>query len=251
MLAKLGDGAALLNLPEETLAAIKGQAARAEAQAVVRATTLFNEALVDIKSSLLTVPQLPLELAFVTACTPASTPASTPPIPTTPVATPSPVDQTVAASPTPARPPKVAPVSKPAPPPPPPPGEIAEPVVGESDVDITVDTVRSCMGRVIKSLEHKNKVMAETLRSQVRLYKVSGREIYFNTSDMLKKRFEKPQPQLAINEAFNQAIGQRVIVRFMSDKDVAQTESGDGEDEDEDAEALLKVAEELGGKVVK
>jgi DNA polymerase-3 subunit gamma/tau len=238
MLAKLGDGAELLNLPEETLTAIKAQAAKVEAQTVVQATTLFNEALVDIKSSLLAVPQLPLELAFVEACTPASTP------PTTPVATTSQIEQ--------ARPPEAAPASKPAPPPPPPPPEeVSEPEAGESSVDITVDTVRNCLGRVIKILENKNKVMAEALRSQARLYKVSGNEIYFNTSDMLKRRFDKPRPQMAINEAFNQAIGQRVIVRFMSEEDIAQTESGDGEDEDEDAEELLKVAEELGGKVVK
>ena len=72
MLIKLGDGSTLLNLPAETLAIIKSQAAQADAALIVRATTLFNTALFDLKSSLLSIPQLPLELAFVEATTPIS-----------------------------------------------------------------------------------------------------------------------------------------------------------------------------------
>ena len=69
MLIKLGDGATLLNLPEETMAVARTQADRAEAAMIVHATALFNKAMVDIKSGLLTIPQLPLELAFVEAAT--------------------------------------------------------------------------------------------------------------------------------------------------------------------------------------
>jgi DNA polymerase-3 subunit gamma/tau len=260
MLARLGDGTELLNLPDEIVAVVKTQAARADIQVVVRATTLFNEALVDIKSSLLAVPQLPLELAFVEATTDVT-------------ATPQ-IVETVVASPAPAVPaPKAVNATKPTPPPPPPPPlpeEIAAPVAGTSQVgasqtdvskvdvspgdasqiDVTVDTVRNCLERVVENLEQKNKVMAEALRNQVRLYKVSNNEIHFTTSDMMKKRFEKPQPKAAIDEAFSQAIGTKVMVRFMTES-VAQGKSGREPGADEDAAELLKVAEELGGKIVK
>jgi hypothetical protein len=117
-------------------------------------------------------------------------------------------------------------------------------------VDVNVDTVRNCLGRVVKDLEQKNKVMAEALRNQVRLYKVSGHEIYFTTSDMMKRRFEKPQPKTAIDVAFSQAIGTKVVVRFVTES-VSQSKSGSEPGVDQDAAELLKVAEELGGKVVK
>jgi len=67
---------------------------------------------------------------------------------------------------------------------------------------------------------------------------------------MLKERFDKPQPQEAINEAFSEVIGHKVVIRFMADSDTSSSQSNT-EQVDEDAEALLKVAEDLGGKVVK
>jgi hypothetical protein len=91
--------------------------------------------------------------------------------------------------------------------------------------------------------------MAEALRNQTQLYRVSGQEIQFVTFDLMKKRFEKPQPQTAINEAFSQAIGQPVVVRFLSEGTVAQAR--DQQTTDEELAALLKAAEELGGQVMK
>ncbi len=240
MLVKLGNGAESLNLPEETLTTLKAQAARAETQQVVRAISLFNEALVDIKSSLLTIPQLPLELAFVEACT---EPERVEPV--TPVA-----ESFVA---------PVSPQPKPkskAPAPPPPPSPSAPPAAESAPVlpdavagDLTVDTVRKCLPKVIKTLETKNKVMAESLRNQVRLSKVSGNEIFFTTTDMLKERFDKPQPHAAITEAFALAIDAKVVVRFVADSAADQDKQAGSETAD--ADELLKVAEELGGKVIK
>jgi DNA polymerase-3 subunit gamma/tau len=71
MLLKLSQRETMLNLPEDTLAAIKKQAGQIETAAIVQATSRFNQAQVDIKSGLLAIPQLPLELAFVEAITPA------------------------------------------------------------------------------------------------------------------------------------------------------------------------------------
>ena len=248
MLAKLGDGLELLNLPVETLAVIKTQAAKADAPAIVRATTLFNAALVDIKSNLLVVPQLPLELAFVEAVGPAVTiPAvveaaaavtSQPKTETTPKPAISSAPAKKAPEPAPAKA-GAAPVKKESP-------QADEQPAG----GLTVDIVRQHLDQVLRHLEKKNKVMAESLRSQAQLHKVSGNEVQFVTPDMMKQRFEKPQPQMAIDEAFSQAIGQKVLVRFVAESAVSGA-SGSQRVADADAEELLKMAQGLGGQVVK
>ncbi len=234
MLVKLGGGAGL-NLPEETLTTMKAQAAKVDAPAIIRATTLFNEALLDIKSGLLTVPQLPLELAFVDAAMVATAVAQPAAVGAEPLA-PSVVQPRSTAKmialPAQAR-------------------EGTRPGVAIDQEDLTIETVRDCFESVLDEIEKKNKLMAETLRSQTRLYKVSGNEIYFITVDMMKDRFEKPQPSLALNEAFSGIIGLPVSVRFLSEKSVSTTSPGDGEDSaDMDSATLLKVAQELGGKIV-
>lgn len=244
MLVKLGDGAGLLNLPAETLTAMKAQAARTEGSILVRATTLFNNAAVDIKSGLLTIPQLPLELAFVEAATPPAvetaaptgTTVSQPPGPATTKIKQAEAQVSYAVSD------KASPES------PSPPAETGHPVAGE----ITIETVRACLGRVLEDLEQKNKVMAETLRSQTRLYKVSGRELYFVTSELAKRRFERPQPKAAVDEAFSRAIGQSVIIHFLTETMASGTsETGDGEQAEADnSDALIKfTSEELGGQI--
>ncbi len=231
MLAKLGDGLGLLNLPDETLALLKIQAARASAASIVRATTLFNTALVDIKSNLLVVPQLPLELAFVEAAMPVAAP---PPVET-------------ASAPAPVAAPKAVPAVKP-----------AAPVKKESGpadappaAGLSVEVVSQCFDQVLAFLDRKNKVMAESLRSQARLHKVTGQEIHFIAPDMMKQRFEKPQPQQAIDEAFSQAIGQKVRVRFVAESALSGDASSGQQTADADAEELLKMAQGLGGQVVK
>ncbi|MBE7550986.1 MAG: DNA polymerase III subunit gamma/tau [Anaerolineales bacterium] len=249
MLVKLGDGQRLLNLPEETLTIIKTQAAQADATAIVRATTLFNTALFDLKSSLLAIPQLPLELAFVEAATPVTLPS--------PV-----VSETIIAASPPA--PRIAvPVrAEPAAPrviSPPPPTQIATGTVGmRSSGSLTMEIVQSYLEQILRELEPKNKTMAEALRNQAWLHRVEGNDIHFITSEWMKARFEKPQPRGAIHEVFGKVLGYGVSVHFLSEKSVslpAASETSSGGDEerkvDEDSEALIKVAEELGGKVVK
>ncbi len=249
MLVKLGDGATLLNLPDETLAVIKAQAAQSEAQLIVRATHMFNTALFDLKSSLLAVPQLPLELAFVEAVTPVTV---TPPVepergtvPPTPKLAPAsvrveaPVKSELTSSPQ----------------------QVSEIVSGEaptaSEALLTLEVVQQGLEQVIKELEPKNRAMAEALRSDVRFYRISGKEIQFITSDFMKSRFEKPQPRAAIDNAFSRAIGQTVAVRFLTERNLTSSTSAavlgaEGSESAADAgsEALVKVAiEELGGQV--
>ncbi len=235
MLVKLGDGANLLSLPQETLDAMKIQATRTDSAAIVRATTLFNQALVDIKSGLLDIPQLPLELAFVEAATPvAAPPAVVEPLtsvgpaakPSAPISKETP--ETTSAVSSQPRPPVMA--------------------TGQAEFELTIETVRSCFAQILREIEQKNKIMAETLRNQAQLYRVSGREIQFITSELMKQRFEKPQPQAAINETFSKAVGQPVVVRFLTDTAVSKPQ--DQGAEDQNLAALMKTAKELGGEIV-
>lgn len=226
MLVKLGDGSGLLNLPEETLERMKAQAKRADRARLVRATMLFNSALVDIKRGLLDIPQLPLELAFVETIE--SAPAET--VAPAETAAAKPASSATPKPPTPAPAPS-RPVPKPAP----------------SD-EITIDQVKGCMEQVYKEVEGKNKIMAEALRNQARVHQVTGREIQFVTRARLKQRFEKPQPQAALDAAFSRIMGQPVKVRFLSEEEIpGATDPIEEEDDTEQIEALVKTAEELGG----
>lgn len=265
MLVKLGDGSRLLNLPEETLAQMKKQAAGTSGPAIVRATALFNTAVVDIKSGLLAVPQLPLELAFVEAVTQPAVPPVETELP------PAEKSQRGRAAPEPKaqeprspalaepRPMAVAPEAsraKPASPP-----VLSQPAVPEAPMaeggDLTLDMVKNSLERVVRELEPRNKTMAETLRSDVRLQRVSGKEVFFVTSDFNKGRFEKPQPKAAIDEAFSHVLGRPVVIRFLSDKNMSVAVLAPGDmagssgqpDEGDDLQTLLKTAEELGGKI--
>jgi DNA polymerase-3 subunit gamma/tau len=261
MLIKLGHRLEALNLPDELKTAIQTQAARVEPGFIVRATDRFNAALIDLKSSLLAIPQLPLELAFVEAVTapavasalpavspPAIIPAplavSSPPLAKIPASESSPVKVTPprpVASPPPAKAPEVMPVA---------------PDRTEGPLDL--EMVRGSLEKVINLIAPRSKPMAEALRT-AQLLAVHGDEILIVTFDLMKRRFEKPQPKAAINEAFSVILGQNVSVRFLSESEAklagsvrTSDQSGEGEPvEDEDVLALLKMAtEELGGKIV-
>jgi DNA polymerase-3 subunit gamma/tau len=250
MLAKLGDSSVLLNLPNETLEIIKTQAVRADAATIVRATSLFNTAMFDLKSSLLAIPQLPLELAFVEAVTPVAVAAAA-------------VRETEAAAPPPA--PKIVPsvrvepTAPEAPPPAPPRQTLTETSAAKPVGNLDLDTLQNYLERIIRELEPKSKTMAEALRNQARLYRVEGNDIQFVTSEWMKARFEKPQPRSAIHEAFGKVLGQVVSVHFLPENSVSpgaptsETQPGEGSERrlDDDSVALIKMAEDLGGKIVK
>ncbi|HMQ54842.1 MAG TPA: DNA polymerase III subunit gamma/tau [Anaerolineae bacterium] len=239
MLVKLGNDANMTKLPEETLAYVRHQAERADIATIIRATTQFNAAAIDIKSGLLAIPQLPLELAFVESVM--STTSPTIPVTTMSESPSSGVPATssqrqvhrlVQSTPS---------VSSP-------------PIVGASaPVDLNIDKVRVSFAKVVEIIEPKNKVMAEALRS-AQLYKVDGNEIFFITMPLLKKKFEQPIPQKAVNEAFAQALGHSVVVHFLIDQEVAgppTTHQTDLSLHNLDVDILVKVAtEELGGEII-
>ncbi len=263
MLTKLGNGAGLLNLPEETLNGIKKQAGRVDGPAIVRATDLFNAALVDIKSGLLAIPHLPLELAFVEAVSPTrvqqvEVEEAPPVVKSQPAQAQVNVKIREGHEARPRQRPAVAAPEADSGSKRPEPAEPVAPEVTAADGgELTIEVVSSCLELVIREIEPRNKTMAETLRSDVRLYRVSGREIFFVTSDFNKGRFEKPQPKSAIDAAFSHALGQPVVVRFISDKTLPASASqtsqgarpGSHQPGEDDLETLLKTAQELGGEI--
>ncbi|HRV96681.1 MAG TPA: DNA polymerase III subunit gamma/tau, partial [Anaerolineae bacterium] len=157
MLVKLGNGAGLLTMPDETLAAVKRQAEWAGSSMIIKATAQFNSAAVDIKSGLLAIPQLPLELAFVESIlAPAEMPA--PEIASIP-ARPAVVSSRPEVRNTPPPPPKPAFIPTSGPP------EVAIPADPPPELQFSLEDVRRCFEQVIQFIEPKSKPMAEALRA--------------------------------------------------------------------------------------
>jgi DNA polymerase-3 subunit gamma/tau len=265
MLVKLGKGVGVSNFTEETLVAVKSQASRIDTALVVNATTRFNAAVAEIRSSLLAMPQLPLELAFVeTVISTQTEPAS---IIQTATQT-EPIAPRVSTS----RPPTsvssgVATVSPHKTPPSEPPP--TSPVI-DGDEEVTVEAVQSCFEQALQDLEEgrtkdgrRGTLIAKALRNAAQLNRVSGNEIHFVTSNIMKEKFEKPQPRANIDDVFSRLLGRPVRVRFWSDRELpispspassnasATHDGPKNQPVDEETNTLLKVAtEELGGKIV-
>jgi DNA polymerase-3 subunit gamma/tau len=243
MLAKLAQSTASLNLPDDTLAAIRRQAAQIDTGAVVQAVSRFNQAQIDIKSGLLAIPQLPLELAFVEAVTPVTVVAA-PPVAVAPPARPAAAPPSQEASaPRPAERPAAPPPSAETPAPPP-------------SGRLTTALVQQRLPQVVTLIEPRSKTMSEALRN-ARLHRVVGNEIQMITFDLLKKKFDQPEPRKALIEAFSQILGEPVVIKFYTEGDVPTSDAANAPSSAEQAaansgtEALLKMAtEELGGQVV-
>ncbi len=258
MLLKLAPQANLPNLPVERLAVVKELAQQLDAGVIVFATGRFNTALVDLKSGLLAIPQLPLELAFVESA------AGAPTVMVTAVA-PAPV--------------AVAPVTQPAPPLQPPPPKIAPQPAASTPVaavasppvvpaapqpgEITIENVQTVFEQAMEALEEgrtrdgrRGTLIAKALRYDARLVKVAGNEIFFVTSELLKKKFEQAQPQANIESVFSHQLGRTVRVNFLTDNEATVMLSAPSTPVNppaagETEAALLKMmTEELGGQIV-
>ncbi len=218
MLVKLAGGGVFLNLPEETLKIMRAQASRANIGKLVKATTLFNKSLTDLKSGLLAIPQLPLELAFVEVVTSVAMVAA--------VAT-----ESVASAPRMVAPPlkvKEEPMST----------EVA------TSAQFSLEFVRSHFEQAINHIEKKNKLMAEVLRNNAILQKVVDNRIYFTTEASFKARFEQPKPQAVLDEAFSMAMERTVTVRFLAGDLGAESKRN------ESSKVMVETAlKELGGVV--
>lgn len=129
------------------------------------------------------------------------------------------------------------------------PKEETKVISNEPTFGLAFERVQDALEGAIRFLEPKSITMAEAIRNRARLYRVSGNEIYFITSEWLKARFEKPQPRSAIHEAFAVVLGMAVSIHFV-DEDSVSLVPEYADPIDKDSEALVRIAEELGGKVV-
>ncbi len=252
MLFKLGQNAVMLNLPDDMLTAIKRQSAQIEATAIIRATARFNQAQVDVKSGLLAIPQLPLELAFVDAITP-------PPAPAVVEAAPPPARAT-GGMPRSAPPPPPPPATPPyghqsaAPSPPPATAPAPAPVVsaGGTPGSLSVGLVHQHQEQVVAIIEPRSKAMAEALRN-CRVNRVDGNEIEFVTFELMKKKFDKPEPKEALNDAFSRVLGQKVVVKFVTENQlsaISATAEKQETSQQKDTDVLVTFArDELGGEI--
>ncbi|MCP4369617.1 MAG: hypothetical protein GY797_16125 [Deltaproteobacteria bacterium] len=226
----------------------------------MQATSRFNAAQIDVKSGLLAIPQLPLELAFVDAA------MSEVAIPQPPVVAAS--GKTSVSSDSISSKTKTPPKSIISPPS----SKIETmpteaPPVGVVTTKLTIENVQNCLEHVFIDLEEgrtkdgkKGTLIAKALRYDAQLYKVSDNKIYFITSVMMKEKFERQQPKANIDDVFSRLLGQPVHVHFGLKNEVSTSTSssvnvlateGDGQDVDESTDALVKVAtEELGGEII-
>ncbi|MDM8532767.1 DNA polymerase III subunit gamma/tau [Anaerolineales bacterium HSG25] len=209
MLVRLGGATTNLNMPDDVLKRITAQAHQANPAHLVQATKLFNQAVFELRSGLLAIPHLPLELAFVEATTELTTaPVAVQPVA---VAQTQQVVQQTAAQPQQEQVPQKEAV---------PTGAEAIP---DKPPEFDVAAVKGCFEQVVQTLERKSKLMSEVLRNNAQLFKIAGNEIYFVVDGSWKTRFEKAQPQAALNDVFSNALRRKVSIKFLAKEGFAQS----------------------------
>ncbi len=100
-------------------------------------------------------------------------------------------------------------------------------------------------------------LIAKALRYDAQLLKVTGDEIIFSTSDLMKSKFEKAQPRANIIDVFSRLLGRPVNVKFLSEEEIAAGSAGGAPNaatdvkKNDETDALVKMmTEELGGRIV-
>ncbi len=207
MLLQVGEGERLLNLPQESLARMRDQAAQMPFRQVVRAVKLFNEAGRALKGSL--HPQLPLELAFIEAAMPEAdepvAPANQSAATSTPNRSPAKTPPPAAAASTPQAPPPAA--------------QTAGPKAGADG--LSVEAVRLHWGEVLQALRTQNLFPLEALLRDGAPLRVEGNTVVIG----LKHAFHKDKVSASDNrrrveEALERVLGQpcRVVCELLSEQ---------------------------------
>ena len=223
LLLKVGDGAKLLDVSDETLEEMRRQASRLSLRRMVRAVKLFNQASLDLRGSL--QPQLPLELAFVEATLSDAEPEPSPPVssppgtaarppgaapspdvsavPTRPVApqarepVPSPANQTVPADQTVPTEPKPQGDEQP----PPPAGEPA----GQA---MTLEAVRLNWARILAEMRPLNRTAEALLRSCTPVRVENNGVLVIGAYHAFhKERLEEPRSKQVLEKVISRVIG--------------------------------------------
>jgi DNA polymerase-3 subunit gamma/tau len=261
MLVKFGRDSVTLNLPDDLLEKVQEHAGVVDPALILYATRRFNEAQVDIKSGLLAIPQLPLELAFVDSLeyVPVSPVVRHSGIvPARPVGPPAAPSTPIPARPEPSSP--AAATTREA--------TVPEQVEGAPELvppaeqgasPLTREMVMAVFERALDDLEsgrtkdgRRGTMIAKALRYNTHLAEVTGNKLLFATSDLMKGKFEKAQPLANIEDVFSRLLGQPVKVSFMVDQDRKAGGSSDVAEPpgiDSQTDDLLRTAESLGGEI--
>jgi len=230
MLIRYGEGQQFLNLPPEQLKAMKAQAVAADPAKLLHMTHRFNEAIKDFKTGAgnTSIPQLPLELAFVEAVVGEHT-TSVPPV-SAPVKTVSPVQTTVTA------PPKAA-----AAPPSAPPVTSSAPKAGQ----LTKESLRAQWHKILEEVRRQGGNEQYLKRPMVEDVDIQGSTIIiqFGASYQMAVNRANKAKEIIVN-AFQSVLGDTWLVEFSvlpgAQGQAGSTTSGD---------ALIDAALSLGGKL--
>ena len=228
MLIRYGDGQQFLNLPPEQLKTMQAQAASADPAKLLKMTARFNAAIKDFKTGAgnTSIPQLPLELAFVeSVLDDGKSPAQPASVVPQPVA---------AAVPKPVAPKPVAPKPSAAPPP-----DVSAPVAAGQ---LTKESLRAQWHQILEEVRRRGGHEQYLKRPMVADVDIQGNTIivqfgaeYQMTVDRANKAKEK------IIDAFQAVLGKSWLVEFKVLRDL-KTASTTGD-------ALIEAALALGGKL--
>jgi len=194
LLIKVGDDSGLVRVTLEALQEMKVQAAQLSIRELVRVVRLFNQAGLDLKTSVQS--QLPLELAFVDA-TMSEEEKAAPPVPGT---VPQPSTETRVASvprssPT-SEPPKVV-REKP---------KKEEPRAAPTGLKLTLDTINSQWGRILGQAKLKNHSVEALLKS-CQPVEVEGREVVLGFYyPFHKEKIEEPRNKALVESVISQVV---------------------------------------------
>ncbi len=234
MLLRYGDSEQFLNLPPEQLQTMKTQAAMVEPARLLRMTQRFNDAIKDFKTGAgnTSLPQLPLELAFVESVTEATGMAAA-----LPVTASAPVKPAASVAP----PAKQAPASTPATATPPPVSTTEPVAVGT----LTKESLRAQWHRILEEVRRRGGNEQYLKRPMVEDVDIEGYTIVVQFGaayQMTVKRADKAKEKII--DAFQAVLGSGWVVEFKvlsgAKADNQTAASGD---------ALIDAALSLGGKL--
>lgn len=248
LLVKVGQGADVLNLPGETVSHLQTQAAQIDTQRLIQAAHLFSQAIQEIRHGVLSIPQLPLELAFVEATSEPLAGRHAAPQPA--------AAQPAVTSPAPAAPAPAAaqPVSKPVAAPPQP----AAPPARSASGDFGLDAVLAQWADVLATIRTQNKMAYGLFNSGKPVAVQENRVVLSFQSDLLKSRAEQPRHRAIAEEAFRAVMGQTTALQFVVGE-VSAPAAPEAEEAAAEASAeppsveddpLVKAALDLGGQIV-
>lgn len=230
MLIRYGDGEQFINAPPEQLETMRIQAATVAPVQLLFMTQRFNQTIKEFKSSAgnMSIPQLPLELAFVEAATGSVTQPAVVSVGTTTA------PSWTVSPPPPARSPKPPPAQTP-------PAATPAPPSGGMET-LTKDLLRQQWGRVLDEVRRLGATDQFLKRPMVQDVEIRGNTIivwfapqYKMAADRVGKSREK------IIDAFHAVLGKKWVVEFKV--------AADSQFTNPDADALVQAAVKLGGKV--